>query len=59
MNDVQYFEWFAPVYDLVVPAADRGDLAPGLAAAERPVESVLDPRRRNGPGSARARRGYR
>lgn len=42
MHDVRYFEWFAPVYDLLVPSADRGDLAAGLAAAERPVEDVLD-----------------
>ncbi len=52
MHDVQYFEWFAPVYDLVMPAADRGDLAAGLAAAERPVERVLDV----GGGTGRAAR---
>ncbi|MCD2199493.1 class I SAM-dependent methyltransferase [Halobacterium sp. KA-4] len=52
MHDVQYFEWFAPVYDLVMPAADRGDLAAGLAAAERPVECVLDV----GGGTGRAAR---
>jgi len=52
VSDVQYFEWFAPVYDLVVPEADRGDLALGLAAAERPVGTVLD----LGGGTGRAAR---
>lgn len=42
VHDARFFEWGAPVYDLVMPAADRGDLAAGLAAAERPVERVLD-----------------
>ncbi|MCG1003102.1 MULTISPECIES: class I SAM-dependent methyltransferase [Halobacterium] len=52
MHDVGYFERFAPLYDLVMPAADRGDLAAGLAAAERPVERVLDV----GGGTGRAAR---
>ncbi|CQH56128.1 probable S-adenosylmethionine-dependent methyltransferase [Halobacterium hubeiense] len=52
MHDVRYFERFAPVYDLAMPAADRGDLAAGLAAAERPVERVLDV----GGGTGRAAR---
>jgi ubiquinone/menaquinone biosynthesis C-methylase UbiE len=52
VNDVQYFEWFAPVYDRLVPSADRGDIAMGLAAAEHPVEDVLD----LGGGTGRAAR---
>lgn len=52
MHDVRYFERFARFYDLGMPAADRGDLAAGLAAAERPVKRVLDV----GGGTGRAAR---
>ena len=52
MHDVPYFDRFASLYDLVMPAAKPTDLAPGLAAAERPVERVLDV----GGGTGRAAR---
>ena len=42
MHDVPYFDRFAPLYDLAMPAADRADLDPALALADRPVERVLD-----------------
>lgn len=42
MHDVRYFDWFAPVYDLFVPAADRETIEAGFAVAERPVQRVLD-----------------
>ncbi len=49
-GDVRFFDRVAPLYDLAMPAASRGDLAAGLAEAERPVETVLD----LGGGSGRA-----
>jgi len=42
MHDVPYFDRFAPLYDLAMPAADRADLDPAFALADRPVERVLD-----------------
>lgn len=42
MHDVPYFDRFAPLYDLAMPAADPADLDPALSLAERPVERVLD-----------------
>lgn len=42
MHDVPYFDRFAPVYDLVNPRADRSDLEPGFALAERRIGRVLD-----------------
>jgi demethylmenaquinone methyltransferase/2-methoxy-6-polyprenyl-1,4-benzoquinol methylase len=52
VHDVPYFDRFARLYDLVMPAAKPSDLAPGLASAERPVERVLDV----GGGTGRAAR---
>ncbi|MGB9985939.1 class I SAM-dependent methyltransferase [Salarchaeum japonicum] len=52
MHDVPYFDAFAPVYDLVMPAAERAPLTAGLANAERDVERVLD----LGGGTGRAAR---
>ncbi|WP_058366995.1 class I SAM-dependent methyltransferase [Haloparvum sedimenti] len=49
-GDVRFFDRIAPLYDLVMPAASRADLAAGLGEAERPVETVLD----LGGGSGRA-----
>jgi len=42
VHDVPYFDRFAPLYDLAMPAADRADLDPALGLADRPVERVLD-----------------
>lgn len=42
MHDVRYFDWFAPVYDLFMPAADRDDVEAGFAVADRPIQRVLD-----------------
>ncbi|GAA0656696.1 hypothetical protein GCM10009019_20890 [Salarchaeum japonicum] len=52
MHDVPYFDAFAPVYDLVMPAAERAPLADGLAHAQRDVARVLD----LGGGTGRAAR---
>jgi len=41
-GDVALFERFAPVYDLVMPSADRATLERGLARAERRIERVVD-----------------
>ncbi|GAB3423367.1 hypothetical protein GCM10027435_29270 [Haloparvum alkalitolerans] len=49
-GDVRFFDRIAPLYDLVMPAANRADLAAGLGEAERPVGTVLD----LGGGSGRA-----
>ncbi len=50
LGDVRFFDRLAPLYDLVMPAADRQGLAAGLAHAEGSVERVLD----LGGGSGRA-----
>lgn len=42
MHDVRYFDRFAPVYDLFMPAADREDVEAGFAVADRPIQRVLD-----------------
>lgn len=42
VHDVPYFDAFAPVYDLVMPAAERAPLDAGLAYAEGDVDRVLD-----------------
>lgn len=42
VGNVRYFEWFAPIYDLLMPRADRADIQSGLDLATRPVERVLD-----------------
>lgn len=42
MHDVRYFDRFAPVYDLFMPAADRETVEAGFAVAERPIQRVLD-----------------
>jgi demethylmenaquinone methyltransferase/2-methoxy-6-polyprenyl-1,4-benzoquinol methylase len=42
VHDVPYFDRFAPLYDLAMPAADPTDLDPAFALADRPVERVLD-----------------
>lgn len=40
--DVTAFEYFARVYDLVMPAADAAALEPGVDHATRAVERVVD-----------------
>ena len=50
LGDVRFFDRLAPLYDIVMPAADRQPLAAGLARAAGPVEHVLD----LGGGSGRA-----
>ncbi len=50
LGDVRFFNRLAPLYDLVMPAADRTALLAGLARANRPVERLLD----LGGGSGRA-----
>ena len=52
MHDVPYFDRFAGVYDLAMPAAHRQDIEAGFVHAERPVERVLDV----GGGSGRVAR---
>lgn len=51
-GDVAYFEWFAPVYDLVMPAATATRFEEGLERADRQIERVLDV----GGGTGRALR---
>ena len=51
-GDVRQFEWFAPIYDWLLPAADAGILAEALSYAERDVDLVLDV----GGGTGRAAR---
>jgi demethylmenaquinone methyltransferase/2-methoxy-6-polyprenyl-1,4-benzoquinol methylase len=53
--DVRYFEWLAPLFDLVHPGADADELAAGLALADRDVERVIDV----GGGTGRAVRAIR
>ena len=50
LGDVRFFDRLAPLYDLVMPAADASPLEAGLARAERPVDHLLD----LGGGSGRA-----
>ena len=50
LGDVRFFDQLAPLYDLVMPAADDEPLAAGLAHAEGSVDHVLD----LGGGSGRA-----
>jgi len=50
LGDVRFFDRLAPLYDLVMPAADDTALQAGLARAEGSVEHVLD----LGGGSGRA-----
>jgi demethylmenaquinone methyltransferase/2-methoxy-6-polyprenyl-1,4-benzoquinol methylase len=52
VRDQAFFDRVAPLYDLAMPRADPGDLATGLALADRPVERVLDV----GGGTGRAAR---
>ncbi|SEL60042.1 class I SAM-dependent methyltransferase [Haloferax larsenii] len=49
-GDTRFFDWFAPLYDLVMPAADAEPLDFALDSASRPVERVVD----IGGGSGRA-----
>ncbi|WP_396612342.1 class I SAM-dependent methyltransferase [Haloferax sp. S1W] len=49
-GDTRFFDWFAPLYDLVMPSAEAGRLATALDRASRPVERVVD----IGGGSGRA-----
>ncbi len=50
LGDVRFFNRLAPIYDLVMPAADRTALTAALRRAEGPVEQLLD----LGGGSGRA-----
>jgi len=50
LGDVRFFDRLAPIYDLVMPAADRTLLTAGLARVEGPLEHLLD----LGGGSGRA-----
>ncbi|MFW6321793.1 MAG: class I SAM-dependent methyltransferase [Halohasta sp.] len=50
LGDVRFFDRLAPLYDLVMPAADRSTLSAGLARAEGGVDHLLD----LGGGSGRA-----
>ncbi|WP_253737216.1 class I SAM-dependent methyltransferase [Halohasta salina] len=50
LGDVRFFDRLAPLYDLVMPAADQAALTAGLARAERSVDHLLD----LGGGSGRA-----
>jgi demethylmenaquinone methyltransferase/2-methoxy-6-polyprenyl-1,4-benzoquinol methylase len=50
--DVVAFDTFAPLYDLLMPAADSLSLRKGLACADRDIERVVDV----GGGSGRAGR---
>lgn len=50
LGDVRFFDRLAPLYDLVMPAADRGALRGGLARAEGRLDHLLD----LGGGSGRA-----
>jgi len=50
LGDVRFFDRLAPLYDLVMPAADPSTLSAGLARAEGSVDRLLD----LGGGSGRA-----
>jgi|AntDeeMetagen285_2_1112576.scaffolds.fasta_scaffold00115_17 demethylmenaquinone methyltransferase/2-methoxy-6-polyprenyl-1,4-benzoquinol methylase len=50
LGDVRFFDRLAPLYDLVMPAADQSTLSAGLARAEGSVAHLLD----LGGGSGRA-----
>lgn len=50
LGDVRFFDRLAPLYDLVMPAADSQSLTAGLARAEGDVDRLLD----LGGGSGRA-----
>lgn len=50
--DVTAFDAFAPLYDLLMPAADAVTLEKGLACADRDIERIVDV----GGGSGRAAR---
>lgn len=52
IGDVRHFEWFAPVYDLVMPAADTATFERAFDRATRPIDRVLDV----GGGTGRAAR---
>ena len=41
-GDVRYFEWFSPLYDLFMPAADSTRFERGFELADRPIERILD-----------------
>lgn len=42
MGDEWFFDWFAPVYDRVMPPPDAGALEAGLSKASGDVETVVD-----------------
>lgn len=42
MGDAWFFDWFAPLYDRVMPPTDRDALEAGLALATTDVEIVVD-----------------
>ncbi|WP_416841141.1 class I SAM-dependent methyltransferase [Haloferax sp. DFSO52] len=50
IGDVRFFDRFAPIYDLVMPAAEASTLNAALERADVPVERVVD----IGGGSGRA-----
>jgi len=50
LGDVRFFDRLAPLYDLLMPAADQKRLTEGLARAEGRVDHLLD----LGGGSGRA-----
>lgn len=50
LGDVEEFDRYARVYDVLVPSAKRSKLRAGLALADRPVDRVLDVG--GGPGRA-------
>jgi ubiquinone/menaquinone biosynthesis C-methylase UbiE len=52
IGDVRHFEWFAPVYDLVMPAADAPTFERAFERAAVPIDRVLDV----GGGTGRAAR---
>lgn len=42
MGDAWFFDWFAPVYDRLMPAADRTAVIDGLERGSIDVETVID-----------------
>jgi len=50
LGDVRFFDRLAPLYDLVMPAADHRTLDAALARADSPIDRLLD----LGGGSGRA-----
>jgi len=50
LGDVRFFDRLAPLYDLVMPAADRDVLSAALARVDGPLDRLLD----LGGGSGRA-----